>query len=285
MKKVYQKDTDIAHLWANQIQDEAKNPRNTFYFEGNTIYSYGSHFPISTIYKDKVLFTTDTYSSTTAKHIRIVQGAISHKDKISCNNPKDAANGWHGRNLESFIYKIENSLEGLAKAKKPEKYIAPANYWYQQCIIYCNFFEIEIPKKAIEIIEAVNTGEYKQYLIDKAEQLKVERKLQAERELAKFKEDLKEWKAGSNHNLWNNPDDYIYLRIKDEIIETSKGITIDLDQALTIYNRIKTNQINKLDTIQGYNVLAITQEYIKIGCHTIYFKEFENLMVENGYLK
>jgi hypothetical protein len=35
----------VAHLWAHQSQDSARNGGN-FYFEGDTLYSYGAHFPL-----------------------------------------------------------------------------------------------------------------------------------------------------------------------------------------------------------------------------------------------
>lgn len=41
-------DTDtVAHLWAHQTQDHARNKLGNFYFDGATIYSYGRHFPIA----------------------------------------------------------------------------------------------------------------------------------------------------------------------------------------------------------------------------------------------
>jgi hypothetical protein len=51
------------------------------YFADGTIYSYGSHFPIAKHVTDKngyhcVLFTTRSYSNTTAKHMSLVSYAI-----------------------------------------------------------------------------------------------------------------------------------------------------------------------------------------------------------------
>lgn len=74
----------IAHLWAHQTQSSARNAQGNFYFEGDTIYSYGSHFPIARILtkgKGKklqraVVMTTRTRSNTTAKHIHLVRGSI-----------------------------------------------------------------------------------------------------------------------------------------------------------------------------------------------------------------
>jgi hypothetical protein len=86
MKTVFTDISKVAHLWANQLQDNARNTGN-FFFEGKEIYSYGRHFMIAKhIENDKweraVLFTERTYSVSTAKHIAVVRQAASHKDII-----------------------------------------------------------------------------------------------------------------------------------------------------------------------------------------------------------
>lgn len=75
-RNVYPK-REIAHLWAHQTQSSARNPQGNFYFEGNTIYSYGRHFPIARIVSPGVVFLTSRLSSsTTAGHICTVYRAI-----------------------------------------------------------------------------------------------------------------------------------------------------------------------------------------------------------------
>ena len=59
---------EIPHLWAHHTQDEARNRQGNLYFVGDTIYSYGSHFPIARqITNDAgqraILFTTGLTAS------------------------------------------------------------------------------------------------------------------------------------------------------------------------------------------------------------------------------
>ena len=79
MRKVVDKDM-VAHLWANQSQDEARNQGGNFYFRGDTIYSYGSHFRIAKFawHKDKkcILLNSNSYSVTTSAQQHIVRMAI-----------------------------------------------------------------------------------------------------------------------------------------------------------------------------------------------------------------
>ena len=38
---------EIPHLWAHKVQASARNAQGNIYFEDETIYSYGPHFPIA----------------------------------------------------------------------------------------------------------------------------------------------------------------------------------------------------------------------------------------------
>jgi len=123
MKKVFS-DSEVAHIWANQTQDEGRNSRNTFYFNGRTIYSYGSHFPIAEVSKNNpnvIFFTTRGYSPTTTKHIYLVRRAIAdYKQIVYVLNPK-------GINLydENFYKNIEhfynNAIKFLQESELPRK--------------------------------------------------------------------------------------------------------------------------------------------------------------------
>lgn len=70
---------DVAHLWAHQLQDEAHYGSN-FYFRGDTIYSYGAHFPMGKVIKYKgckaFVLNSDHYSPTTSNHQSIVEQSI-----------------------------------------------------------------------------------------------------------------------------------------------------------------------------------------------------------------
>lgn len=71
----------VPHLWANQSQPTAKNSTGSFYYEGRTIYSYGSHFPIAehvTNHRGErgVIFTRATRSVTTSGHVSRVRSAL-----------------------------------------------------------------------------------------------------------------------------------------------------------------------------------------------------------------
>lgn len=134
MKRVHDIDM-VAHLWANKSQPEARNAGGNFYFDGNTVYSYGSHFPIAKHVTDKkgrpaVLFTTRTYSVTTSKHLWTVRHATRHLNVVKVHNPhnsleenlkvengnvktalKEAATSRKGRSLEKKLEALKAALD------------------------------------------------------------------------------------------------------------------------------------------------------------------------------
>ena len=80
MKYVHTKEM-VAHLWAHQSQDSAKTANRAMYFNGDTIYSYGSHFPmakwITNFQGERIaLVNSDSYSSSTSTHQWAVAASI-----------------------------------------------------------------------------------------------------------------------------------------------------------------------------------------------------------------
>src|SRR5579872_2694496 len=94
----------VAHLWANKSRPQAKG--SSFYFDGDTIYSYGSHFPIARHYKGVVLFTTKTRSVTTAKHKSIAARACSHIPVFYVDNVMDNPSGKDIQNYRNSINSV-----------------------------------------------------------------------------------------------------------------------------------------------------------------------------------
>jgi hypothetical protein len=118
---------EIAHLWAHQAVPVAYNPRRNFYFEGPTIFSYGSHFPIAMHVRNKrgqsaILLTEKTHSVTTAGHISMVRRAIPFPTSTCFNvwNPTDARPEVIRRDYEIRIERKRASLDA-PKTRKTTK--------------------------------------------------------------------------------------------------------------------------------------------------------------------
>ena len=74
---------EVAHIWANpRCEDDHASGFNMF-FKGDTIYSYGRHFPIARHVENEqgesaVLFTTESYGISTGKHKTYTSRACRH---------------------------------------------------------------------------------------------------------------------------------------------------------------------------------------------------------------
>jgi hypothetical protein len=267
MKKVFTDISTIAHLWANQLQDEARNSGN-FYFNGSTIYSYGGHFPIAKHIElngqKAVLFTTRGYSNTTSKHIAVVRQAASHLNLIKCYNP----NTTHEENFKKWKIDAELVAAKLPKAKKPEKYLNELEYINSQANKYAQFFGLELPAILSAILSIKDKNEYNTYHEQKTAILEAER-LKREAELKKqHKKALTEWKAGKTSRLYTRIEtDYLRLNKEAARIETTQAVQIPLSIAKTLYNLIRNNRLSVGDKVLNFEVNEVGAK-VKIGCHT-----------------
>lgn len=295
MKTVLNK-SDVAHYWAHQRQDNGRVSGGNFYFEGKTIYSYGSHFPIATLQDDnKVLMTTRGYSNTTSKHLYAVRSAISHKTIIWCYDPNQASDGIHSQNINHFEAVAKESAMKLPKSKKPEIYLSEIAGQKRLLMDYVEHFKLK-PKayKHLHYINIVTKDgaiiatekEHKQILKDKKEREKANA-LRIAAQIEKEETTLLEWRkfTGQFKNAQVKP--YIYaltgtfLRFNkaSQQVETSKNIQIPVKMSERFYKWLK-HQLTKggcngecEHKILGYDVDHVNSEGIKVGCHDVSWTE------------
>lgn len=131
MKHVFSSAYDVAHLWAHQLQSDARCSNTQLYFEGTTIYSYGSHFPVGKIVENKrgekaYLFNPDFYSLTTSHHQEVVRGAIpcdALQIRVSgCVSPiydkKKGHMSYYNNAISPVVYKLYELMELIGKQKR-----------------------------------------------------------------------------------------------------------------------------------------------------------------------
>lgn len=72
-----------AHVWAQQRQQSGRSNNGNLYFDGPTLYSYGSHFPAGVIAADGTVFlNADSYSISTSRHQRAAWAATRHRTQV-----------------------------------------------------------------------------------------------------------------------------------------------------------------------------------------------------------
>jgi hypothetical protein len=286
MKKVVSPET-VAHMWANQTQAEARNANSTLYFSGNTIYSYGSHFPIGKHVENSeghkaILFTTRSYSNTTSKHVSVVSRAANHKDFIYCYSPGNT----HNDNFNSWIRDCESIAQNLKRARKPEIYLSQLGSVKVAVEKYAGFFGLRIPIVLQNLLSIENAEQYSKYAEQKhafelAEQKRKEKELKK-----KLSEDLKDWRSFKKSRLYTRIGvDYLRFNSESNRVETSQNVEIPMEVAKIAFNwAIKTLENGGCKEcnfkILNYDVTELTKSYIKIGCHKIETKEYMKLAAQ-----
>ena len=148
MKTIYSS-SKIANLWLRGDINSASTSGRNFYFNGDSIYSYGPHFMIARKSTNKngdtaILLTTRGYSNTTAKHIANVTDAVMYSEinAIKCAYPNENR---HMENFNDWRSHLIEAVSGLSRSRKPEIYWKEIDKLRYYINSYCDFFELEIP--------------------------------------------------------------------------------------------------------------------------------------------
>jgi hypothetical protein len=301
---------EIAHLWYHQTQESARNATSSFYFSGDTIYSYGSHFPIAHHVQSSkrfaVLFTTNDYSVTTSGHKSAVQSAIPEGTVVFhvphvFTDDRYASND-HPSNLADYVQRVADHLAKCARARQSyskEWEHGRAVTLREEAREYAKFFRLKLPKIApIPALDSKALADIKaREAVKSAEKAAKERERKAA--LAKQEAELADrWRKGEVHqSLYNLP---IMLRIRtfgaDESaqhavarVETSRGAQVPISHAIRglrfvreVVKRGEAFLTNghtfhlghyKIDRIDVDGTLTA-------GCHVIPYAEIERIAPE-----
>jgi hypothetical protein len=295
---------EIPHLWFHQTQSDARSQGNIF-FDGDTIYSYGTHFPIACHVKSKsgrktaVLFTTRRYSVTTSGHCSAVRGAIpSGTTVFSVPNLGGSLTRIidHDANLEHFVTASQESLAKARRARVSGQYDLASAFGYRETARkYARFFGVSCP-----VFDFLPTGKelkaIKAQIAERAERHKASQALAAQREQARraeqhriemldFAEKSALWRAG-------NPDVRLpwgaetLLRIKGDEVETSRGARVPVSHAKRGLRFVRSVMASGQEYVRNGHTLHLghyaidrieTDGTLHAGCHVIKFAEIENL--------
>jgi len=247
---------EVAHVWARQSQESGRDTGSRIYFNGPTLYSYGSHYKVGCIHPTTgiVLLNDSSNSQTTNKHRRYAQSAASHKPCIYVSSPFTERELEYDKkncilsNAVSFIDEIKELVAKQTKAKKVD-YLPQLENQLRQLVNFLDRFE-----GYSELLDwqLVWVNKYKSEgvlaffaLFVELDQVRVE-ELKRKREEYEAKQEanriearksaeksLKYWKSKEftekfsprfvSNNLYNLG--YVALRIDDEgNVETTKGI-------------------------------------------------------------
>lgn len=141
----------VAHLWANEKQESAHG--SNFYFEGESIYSYGRHFEVGRIVRnkrgEKAYLINDTYcSSNTSKHQYYVREAIPTGSKVFYVGYNMSNTG----NMAFVTGRLESIKDAIEKYKFARTELPYQNVWgaFKNLMGYIEFFDMGTPQRLLK---------------------------------------------------------------------------------------------------------------------------------------
>ncbi|MFA5186883.1 MAG: hypothetical protein WC551_10425 [Patescibacteria group bacterium] len=266
---------EVAHRWAQGNGGEAKGSH--FYYEGDKIYSYGSHYLLGHLVRGLALINSRGYSVTTAKHTSYALYALhGHPYRvIDVQHPEAATLEDHAANLEEIKARyLEAAVKSTRARLHVNEYLRNMETAKGDYIAY---------KKAFKItggaLPSASTPEERARILAKAKQAEAaERAAQKARVEAKKKEEadaLEAWRRGENKgNYFYASDIALRLSADGKYIETSRDARVPLSLGQGLYRQWQkcTGDIVGR-TIGSYTVNSADAAGIKIGCHTIKAEE------------
>ena len=293
---------EIPHLWAHRTQDESRNRQGNLHFTGDTIYSYGSHFPIARhVTNDAgeraVLFTTASYSVTTSGHCSAVRSAIPSGTPVFhvpnvCHERyrgSELSADDHAGNLADYPERIEKHLVTFARARS--SYAKEWNHEQaarlrDEALAYCAFFGLpipnipEVPGLDFEVLAAIRKREAKR-VAKKAEQTRREN----EQEAIRQSENMAKWRAGEYHGEF--PHGFpMMLRIISDEVQTSRGARFPVShakRALALVRKVRESGMAHIRDghsihLGPYVIDRIEPDgTVKAGCHVVSWEEIERI--------
>jgi hypothetical protein len=293
--------SQVAHVWAQQRKPEGEG--SNFYFSGDTIYSFGGHFPIArfteqTVNESRVvLFTIENgWGGYTGRHINFARNALSGLDVcvIEClepaarngshNSPRDLSeDDRHARNLADYETRYTKALASAAKARTHGPlHIERAEKMRVTCLLYCEAFDINPPAWTAEEIS---------FDKDAAR----ERVAQAiERKRAKMAKSVSEWRAGENRVFIDEyPDTLLRLSSNGLHVETSRGASVPVKDARNLWRMVsRAQRWNDPVNIPPSKPFAVGDFELRniradgtcvVGCHTLTFEETRAFATAQGW--
>lgn len=313
MRQVFKTD-ELAHIWAHQGQGSGRNPNNSCYFEGDTIFSYGSHYPIAKLVttpsgEQAVLLNGNGSTHTTQMHRSAVYSAVNHLTVFDVDDPKASMED----HIKHFQSRIDQAFENINKGSKALKLkrIQALNKVLNTAFEFSRFFELNhkfvVPSfsfsedqlKDLQLAAEKHTAMIISRRAAKCEAdrlrweaYKGEQEAKNEALKATFETRVEIWRNGGAYNFKFGEAVPTMLRIVGGEVETSKHAVFPLKDAIKALNLLKTLERGRDYIFNGvdkaklgmYHIDSVDSEgTVRAGCHIVKAVEIEvfSCLVDN----
>jgi len=294
IKQVFD-NSQVAHVWAQQTQEFGRNGKETIYFNGDSIYSYGPHYLAGKIHevdgKRIALINSKSYSVSTTRHVsyvrRSVRGLMPH---FEVPNPSELK---HVDNVNHFYNQVFNAISSVFSTSKVAntydvKYpIDKINTIVKNANTYFNIIGVKpiiVDNGTMGAIKAHLKKRLARYLELNSPEIVADR-VRVKRELfekyntiriAAANVHLEEWKSGKSvlsyvdARLLNLK--YDLIRVRNNTIETSGGASVPLNDAIVMYKALSSGM-----GVGNFKLTSIdkcgSDTVVTVGCHKFLLSE------------
>lgn len=274
MKKVVDAQ-QVCHLWANKSQSDATTPNRNLYFDGDHIWSYGSHFLAARHIGDVALITTRTYSVTTSKQMSYIRRAASHLRTFEVLDPSAHSKAAHRANLAELRTEYEHTVLKASRARTNAPYLLEsAERQLQHANDYASHFKLTTRIKPADVT-MIRARADKQAAKAKAAADKAAR-IRAMADAEK----LELWRAGEfNGSLYGIP---VACRLTSDgntvqtshgasfpVADAARGMSFVKRQMLTLGSSEAWHSNGEHVQLGHFQIDSITSTGIVSGCHRV----------------
>lgn len=265
--------SQCVHVWAQQNQDTGKNSNSSIFFTGDTIYSWGNHYPMARIEDGVVFINSDNYSPSTCRHKSLVYESVRHLTVFTVPDVTLATES----NYDWMCEQITSIMKKASKARARKGAYLRSAGWL-----------IEDAQKYHELFLSCDEFNYPEIDLDS---WKVEQEKKVDKAKSKFLEDFKinrvKWISKAHQSMRKASLVPIVLRLHDATnIITSRGAIFPLRDFLLAYKVIKRLGVNgdvfdpkkhsfKLGSFKIDNVDL--EGNITAGCHIVGWDEITDM--------
>jgi hypothetical protein len=291
----------VAHVWANRSQQEGRNRQGNFYFVGDSIFSYGSHYEIARHVERKgrraILFNNAGSTITTERNKRLVRRAIPagvpvfHVDSFDAT-PRDILKSYRARFADLALTYSRARTNRPWYLKSMARLVAEAN----ECAAFYGLRgRLAMPDNLETMVADCKVIAARE--AEKQRKIDAKRKRDAEAYARKREQerqsDIAAWLAGGD-SLPRWGTETPLLRIKGENVETSWGADFPVDHARRAFRLIQAcRDSGKPYTRNGHSIHlglftidAIDERgNVRAGCHTVEWSEVERIARELNILE
>ena len=282
--------SQVAHCWANQTKPKGRG--SNFFFEGESIYSYGGHFEVARLVQTEkgktiALHTNARYSVTTERHKSEALSACHnlHEQFYVPSFPMRAmeapTRAWF---KDVFAHYRNKAVESYSMAKRSRKYTDMHLRNAEEATANARALKAHYPKATKGLrIRSVNDDEIVRIEAKAKAQAKRDSKARAEQD--KLNKERIEREEGE----WlNHERDRISYGMRYDIkhrryllrqhatkdrIETSHGANVTMREGEMFYKVIDKFRDKPSDcpqaNVNGFRLTRLEDSGAVIGCHTL----------------